>query len=73
MPVTLSIKDERTIRCPVPASRADTLTFTGACEQAAQDGYVLRQAATWNGGHQRDPYVVGVILTFVKPPNKEVT
>lgn len=71
MPVTFDIKDERTIRCPVPATMEETQALNYAFAQAAADGYILKDASTWSGGNQLDPYTVGVILTFAKP-NKEV-
>jgi len=65
--VEVGITDQRTVRAGVPLDSADTAKFAAAISDAAMNGYVLSAAQDITGGSQRDPYVVGVLLTFTKP------
>jgi hypothetical protein len=55
-------KDERTAMIPVPAA-ADTMhKLADWIEEAANDGYKLTDVSDIQGGHQSDPYTVGLKL-----------
>lgn len=59
------VKDEVTLEIPVPSTTEQTQEAADHFKRFADDGYVLRDAWTVLRG-QRDPYVVGVRLTFVR-------
>lgn len=64
MPVTMTIKDERTVRCPVPASADDTQALATFLEDCVREGYILKYATAIEGGSQRDPITTAVQLIF---------
>lgn len=66
MPVEVKASDTRSIQVPVPASREDSAAFADFIFQAQSEGYVLQGATAIDGGSQRDPYTVGIRLTYAK-------
>jgi hypothetical protein len=68
MPVEFTARDERTMQVPVPCEGPDLDAFGALFTRAITDGYTLAGAQTLQGGSQRDPYTVGLKLTFSKEP-----
>jgi hypothetical protein len=59
--------DTVTVKTPIPASLSDTETFVAELKAAADAGYALSSASALEGGNQRDPYTIGLVVTFLKP------
>lgn len=63
--LSVVVKDEVTLEIPVPATADQTQESADHFKHFAEDGYVLRDAKLAQRG-QRDPFTVGVRLTFVR-------
>jgi hypothetical protein len=61
----VDVKDERTIRVPVPTDAGTTEQFGKFLLNNAQEGYTLVRAHAIERG-QRDPLTVGVEVTVAR-------
>lgn len=53
--VEVTVRDEREIKCPVPATANDTEALGDFIKFGAQDGYALTEVTALMSGDQRDP------------------
>jgi hypothetical protein len=66
MPVTITIKDERTIEVPVGAKNSDLEAVAQFIDDCAKHDYALTDVRTLMGGNQRDETVRGVRLVILR-------
>lgn len=66
MSVSVKVTKRITIKCPIPATVEETRDFFLACAKAGEEGLVLVNATSIQEG-QRDPYTVGLAVTFGLP------
>jgi hypothetical protein len=64
MPTSVQVIDTREIQVSIPTEPSDTHALGEFVSKAAADGLTLAGASEVTSGHQRDPYVVGLKLTF---------